>query len=162
VKPAHVLIVSSPTCENDKTQASLIYLATIFNGLGIKFDQLDLSGTIDYFDPPDEFFSPSDSEYWLSPRIFHDAQWLDGYLPSSYQNYDAVFYSALFSPDLLIQGRHAFGQKKHHPDCLTFIGGSAVNCLNQNQLSVLSEVFDHVCIGYDMEYLVHLAGHLTT
>ncbi len=85
------LIVSSPTCEKDKTQASLIYIATILNKLGIQFDLLDLSGSINYFDPPKEFYSPCDSEYWLSPRIFHDASWLDDFLPGNLTEFDAVF-----------------------------------------------------------------------
>ena len=33
-----VLIVSSPTSDKDKTQTSLIYLATVLNKLGIQFD----------------------------------------------------------------------------------------------------------------------------
>ncbi|MFX1554717.1 MAG: B12-binding domain-containing radical SAM protein [Promethearchaeota archaeon] len=154
MKPKRVLIVSSPTCEDDKTQASLIYLATFFNEAGLEFDLLDLSGNIDYFDPPEDFFSPCDSEYWLSPRIFHDAQWLDAYLPSDYQRYDAVFYSSLFSPDILILGRHALIQKKHYANCSTIIGGAAINCLNDTQLSVLSEVFAHICIGYDIADMI--------
>jgi hypothetical protein len=150
-----VLIVCSPTSEKDKTQASLVYLATVLNEAEIEYDVLDLGGSINYFDPPEEFFSPCDSEYWLSPRIFDDAHWFDRYFPSDYKGYDAVVYSALFSPDLLIYGRHAVVQKEHHPECITVIGGSAVNCLNEEQLSVLSEAFDHICIGHDIEYLVH-------
>ena len=148
------LIVSSPTCEKDKTQTSLIYIATILNKLGIQFGLLDLSGRIDYFDPPHEFFSPCDSEYWLSPRVFHEASWLDNYLPSDPAKFDAVFYSALFSPDILIHGRHSINQKKHHPECKTIIGGAAISCLNDIQLRILSEIFDYVCIGYDVEHLI--------
>jgi len=148
------LIVSSPTSEKDKTQTSLIYLATELNKLGIQFDLLDLSGEIDYFDPPQKFFSPCDSEYWLSPRIFHEAHWLDDYLPSYREEYDAVFYSALFSPDILLHGRHSINQKKHYPNCVSVIGGAAISCLNDKQLSVISEIFDYVCIGQDVEYLI--------
>ncbi len=151
------LIVSSPTCEKDKTQSSLVYLATALNNLGIQFDILDSSGEIDYFDPPEEFFSPCESEYWLSSRIFHEAPWLDDYLPEISNGYDAVFYSALFSPDILVHGRHAINQKKHFPGCKSIIGGAAVSCLNQKQLSVISEAFDYVCVGYDVEYLTTLA-----
>jgi len=105
------LIVSSPTCEKDKTQTSLIYLVTVLNRLGIEFDLLDLSGKIDYFDPPQEFFPPCDSKYWLSPSIFHESSWLDDLLPENHTEFDAVFYSALFSPDILIHGRHSINQK---------------------------------------------------
>jgi len=148
------LIVSSPTCEKDKTQTSLIYIATILNKLGIQFDLLDLSGTINYFDPPKEFFSRCDSEYWLSPRIFHEASWLDNYLPGNPAKFDVVFYSALFSPDILIHGRHSINQKKQHPECKTIIGGAAISCLNDTQLRILSDLFDYVCIGYDVEHLI--------
>lgn len=152
-----LLIVSSPTSEEDKTQTSLLYLATVLNKAGLEYDILDLSGSIDYFNPPEEFFSPCDSQYWLSPQIFQDAHWLDQYLAFNDKAYDAIIYSALFSPDLLAHGRHALIQKKHYPNCITLIGGSAVNCLNEKQLSVLSEIFDHICIGYDMEHLIHQA-----
>jgi len=148
------LIVSSPTCEKDKTQAGLTYLATVLNKLGIQFEVLDLSGTIDYFDPPKEFFSPCDSKYWLSPRIFHEASWLDDYLPNYATEFDVILYSALFSPDILIQGRHAINQKKYHPNCVSIIGGVAISCLNSRQLSVIKEIFDYVCTGYDVDYLV--------
>ena len=110
------LIVSSSTCEKDKTQSSLFYLATAFHNLGIEFELLDLSGEIDYFDPPSEFFSPCESEYWLSSRIFHEASWLDDYLSETSNGYDAVFYSALFSPDILVHGRHSINQKKVSQD----------------------------------------------
>jgi len=149
-----VLIVSSPTSEKDKTQTSLIYLATVLNKLGIQFDLLDLSGKIDYFDPPQKFFSPCDSEYWLSPQIFHEAHWLDDYLPNYRKEYDAVFYSALFSPDILVHGRHSINRKKYFPDCISIIGGAAISCLNDKQRSVISEIFDYVCIGQDVEYLI--------
>ena len=148
------LIVSSPTSENDKSQSSLIYLATALNNIEVQFDILDLSGQIDYFDPPEEFLSSCDSKYWLSPQIFQEASWLDDYLPEVSEKYDAIFYSALFSPDILVHGRHSINQKKHFPDCKSIIGGAAISCLNQKQLSVISEAFDYVCIGYDVEYLM--------
>lgn len=149
-----VLLVSSPTCEPDKTQASTVYLATTLNMLGVEFDILDLSGAIEYFDPPAEFLSPWNSESWLSSRIFIDAPWLDRFLPSSYTSYDAVFYSALFSPDILVHGRHSFNQKRHFPNCRTIIGGSALSTLNDRQLSVASAAFDFICIGYDIGEMV--------
>lgn len=37
-----VLLVSSPTCEPDKTQTSLAYLATTLKKLGAEFELLDL------------------------------------------------------------------------------------------------------------------------
>ncbi len=55
------LFVSSPTCGADRTKTSLAHHATTLRELGAEFDLLDLSGTIDYFDPPEEFLSPCDS-----------------------------------------------------------------------------------------------------
>lgn len=148
------LIVSSPTCEKDKTQSSLVYLATALNNLDIQFDILDLSGEINYFDPPEEFFSSCESEYWLSSRIFHEALWLDDYISEILHMYDAVLYSALFSPDILVHSRHAIIQKKAFPNCVSVIGGAVLSCLNTKQTDILSEIFDYVCCGYDVEYFV--------
>lgn len=149
----HILIVSSLTSEKDKTQTSLIYLSTILDKLNIKYDLLDLSGTLDYFNPPKEFFSSCNSEYWLSPKVFHDAEWLDEYLPENYSKYDAVLYSSLFSPDILLHGRHSVNQKKNFPTT-TVIGGSAVSCLNQKQLEVISKIFDYIAIDFNIGRLI--------
>lgn len=149
-----VLVVSSPTSDKINTQISLVYLSTILNKLGIQFSLLDLSGTIDYFDPPQEFFSTCDSKYWLSPQIFHEASWIDDYIPSEYAEFDAVFYSALFSPDILIHGRHLKNQKTNYPNSIGIIGGAAISCLNNNQLSIISKIFEYVCIGYNVENLL--------
>lgn len=149
-----VLIVSSPTCEPDKTQTSLVYLGTILQKLHIDFEILDLSGTIDYFDAPKEFYTPCDSQYWLSSRIFYEASWLDNYLPDLLIDYDAILYSALFSPDILIHSRHSLNQRKYNSDCISVIGGSALSALNNEQLSIISEIFDYVCIGVDVESLI--------
>jgi hypothetical protein len=149
-----VLIVSSPTCEKDKTQSSVVYLATVLSDLGLEFDLLDLSGTIEYFDPPEEFFSPCDSEFWRSSRIFSDFTWLDHHLPTTCAEYDAVFYSSLFSPDILIHGRHALNQKRHFPNCLCIVGGSALSCLDNQQVSVLTSAFDFVCTGYNIPEMI--------
>lgn len=154
MKLRNALIVCSPTCEEDKTQTSVIYIATVLNELNIEFDVLELSGLIDYYDPPKQFFSPCDSIYWLSHQVFHDAHWLDAFLPSEYLQYDVVFYSSFFSPDVLIHGRHALNQKRHYPESLVVAGGPAVSCLSQKQLSVLSQVFDYLCKGYDTESLI--------
>lgn len=154
MKTKRVLLVSSPTCEPDKTQTSIVYLATTLDDLGMEFDVLDLSGTIDYFKPPEEFFSPWESEFWSSPRIFSDCDWLDRFLPGSYSPFSAVFYSALFSPDILVHGRHSFNQRQRFPNSLTVIGGSALSTLADRQLSVVSEAFDFVCTGYDVAEMV--------
>lgn len=113
-----------------------------------------MSGTIDYFDPPQEFFSPCDSEFWRSYRVFSEFTWLDQYLPANYSRYDAVFYSALFSPDILIQGRHALNQKSYFPECLCVIGGGALSHLDDHQLSIVTSAFDYVCTGYDIREMI--------
>lgn len=157
----HALIVSSPTSKKDKTQTSLVYLSTILNKLNVEYDLADLSGTIDYFDPPREFFSQWNSKHWLSSKIFYDAKWLDNYLPKDFKKYNAIFYSALFSPDIFLHGRHSINQKNNFPDCKTIIGGQAISCLNQRQLSVLSDVFDYVCADNNIGKLIQPNYELT-
>lgn len=143
----NALIVSSPTCEVDKTQTSVVYLASMLKEMDIEFEVLDLSGEIEYFDPPKEFLCSFDSKYWLSSRIFYEAQWLDRYFPNEFNDFDTVCYSSFFSIDLLVHGRHALNQKMLYPNCKTIIGGAAVSRLNDKQLSVIEKIFDYVYIG---------------
>ena len=64
------LIVNSPTSESDKTQAGVVYLSTAIEKSGINSNILDLSGQIDYFDPPENFFSSHKSQKWLHKDLF--------------------------------------------------------------------------------------------
>lgn len=139
------LIVSSATSGKDDTQAGLFYIATALDVLGIPFDVLDLSGSIDYFNPPNNLMSPINSDYWLSSRIFYDGLWMDKYLLGTYGDIDVIYYSALFSPDILIHGRHLVNQKKVKPDTIGIIGGVGVQDLNVRQREVLLDVFDKIC-----------------
>lgn len=143
-----VLVVTSPTCEHDKMQSSIVYLCTLLSQQEIKFDILDLSGMIDYYDPPEEFLSPCSSKYWLSSKIFHDGIWLNKHTPIDNGNsYNIIYYSALFSYDILIHGRHLIEQKKMNCNCRGIIGGNALQNLNSKQLSIISEIFDEVFTG---------------
>ncbi len=134
------LIVTSATSEKYMTQASVLYLASWFNKYKGEVEILDLSGTIDYFDPPDEFFG---SENWLNPAIFHTDLSLD-----DHPEVDIVYYSALFSTDIIIHGRHATKVRKLFPKCLTILGGAAIRCLDDQQLEVLRTVFNDVTTDY--------------
>ncbi|MBU0576834.1 hypothetical protein KJ654_04230, partial [Patescibacteria group bacterium] len=91
---------------------SLAYLATGFHNLGIEFELLDLSGEIDYFDPPEELFSFCESEYWLSPRIFREASWLDDYLPEVSKKYDAIFFDLGFTYERRNDKKYSFCAQK--------------------------------------------------
>jgi len=140
------LIVSSATSEKHMTQAGVLYLATWLKDHYIDFEILDMSGTIDYFDPPDEFFSSWDSDNWLNPNIFHTDLSLDD-IPEI----DAVYYSSMFSTDIIIHGRHAVKIKKLLPNCKTVLGGAAVRSLDKRQLEILHTVFDLVVYDYELD-----------
>ncbi len=136
------LIVTSASSKRYMTQASILYLASWMKECNIDFEILDMSGTIDYFDPPDEFFSQWDSDNWLNPVIFHTNCVID-----EYPEVDMVYYSSMFSTDILIHGRHAV--KMHELfDCTTIIGGSAVRCLNRQQVEILETIFDDISLDY--------------
>jgi len=145
------LIVTSPTSEGDKTQAGLVYLASALEKYGLPAEIIGLSGQIDYFDPPEPFFSSWESPLWMNRRVFSTFNWLDEYIPSKFSDYGFVLYSALFSPDILIHGRHALKQKETHPETITALGGAAINCLNEQQIQLLSGLFDYVCVGFEVD-----------
>lgn len=145
-----VCVVSSPTSEKNKTQASVLKLVTMLYKGGADYNIVDLSGMIDYFNPPTKYLSRCDSPYWLSPKVFEDFDW---FIHGDFdKKYDTVLYSALFSPDLLVHGRHALLTKKYYPNCKTIIGGSAIDCLNKKQIDVLSHVFDYVKVGQTLPH----------
>lgn len=138
------LIVSSATSDKDNTQTSLFYIATALKKHDISFEVLDLSGEIDYFDPPEEFLSSIDSKYWLSSRIFYEGDWLDSYLPDIYEDVDVIYYSSLFSPDILVHGRHLVNQRKVNSNVIGVIGGAALKHLSNEQEIILTGIFDKV------------------
>lgn len=145
------LLVTSASSEKHMTQASILYLASWLKKDKVDFEILDMSGTIDYFNPPDEFFSPWDSKNWLNKDIFYKNQLVDEYIEA-----DTVYYSSMFSTDILVHGGHAVKMKELFPDCRTVLGGAAVRCLDSKQLSILRNTFDNVrlesIIDIDLDY----------
>ena len=150
------LLVTSASSEKYMTQASILYLASWLKKAKIEFEILDMSGTIDYFNPPDKFFSSWDSENWLNNGIFYTNWLVDNYLCNEYTKADIIYYSSMFSTDILIHGRHAVKMKKLFPNCRTVLGGAAVRCLDSKQLSILRSIFDNVYLdsimGVDLDY----------
>ena len=145
------LIVTSASSEKHMTQASILYLASWLKKTKTDFEILDMSGTIDYFNPPDEFFSPWDSKDWLNRDIFRTDLSLDDIPEVS-----VVYYSSMFSTDILVHGRHAVKMKELFPNCKTALGGAAVQCLDREQLAILRTIFDDVYFGFivgvDIDY----------
>ena len=145
------LLVTSASSEKHMTQASILYLASWLKKAKAGFEILDMSGTIDYFNPPDKFFSPWDSENWLNNNIFYTDWLVDDYLCGEHTKVDTVYYSPMFSTDILVHGRHAVKMKELFPDCRAVIGGPAVRCLDSKQLSILRSIFDNVCLDSIMD-----------
>lgn len=145
------LLVTSASSEKNMTQAGILYLASWLKKSGVEFEVLDMSGTTDYFDPPDEFFSPWDSKNWLNKDIFNTDLSLD-----DHPEVDTVYYSSMFSTDIIIHGRHAVKVKKLFPNCRTILGGTATRSLDSKQLSILESIFDIVIsdhvIDVDLDY----------
>jgi len=140
------LIVTSATAEKHMTQASVLYLASWLKKDKVDFEILDMSGTIDYFDPPDEFFSPWDSNNWLSADVFRTNLFLD-----DHPEVDIIYYSSMFSTDIIEHGRHAVKIKRLFPNCKTVLGGAAVRCLNSKQLDILANIFDNIYLDYMLD-----------
>lgn len=133
------LLVTSASSEKHMTQASILYLASWLKKARVGFEILDMSGTIDYFNPPAEFFSSWNSKNWLNKNIFYTNRLADEYTKA-----DTVYYSSMFSTDILVHGRHAVKMKELFPNCKTVLGGAAVRCLDSKQLSILRIIFDDI------------------
>lgn len=144
------LIVSSATSDKVDMPAGVVYLATIFDILSIPFDILDLSGSIDYFDPPEELLTNNSVKDWLSPYV----SWIDKYLPEQCAEVDLICYSALFSPDIIVYARHFAKQKKENPKCIGIIGGTALNNLNKKQRRTISRMFNIELSGYRFDNIL--------
>lgn len=139
------LILTSPTTSKYISQSSIFYLITFLSGNDIEIDVVDLSGTIDFYDPPSEMFEDQKS-LWQSELIF-DESWIDNYIPECTENYDRIYASALFSTDIILQGRYVKRCKKVNPTTIAVIGGPAVKNLNPHQQKAVSSVFDEVFSG---------------
>ena len=137
------LLVTSASSEKHMTQASILYLASWLKRDKVDFEILDMSGTIDYFNPPDEFFSSWDSNNWLNADIFYTNLLID-----DHPEVDMVYYSSMFSTDIVVHGRHAIKMKELFPNCKTVLGGAAVRRLDDQQLETLRTIFDGVVVDY--------------
>lgn len=142
------LIVTSASSEINMTQASVVYVASILKSRGIEFEIMDLSGMVDYFDPPDEFFSDQTSNKWLNGDIFYDSWEFDSKFVGINEDVSSIYYSALFSTDILVHSRHSVLSKEKNPGVKTVIGGAALKSLSNKAVDVLESIFDYVITGY--------------
>ncbi len=138
------LILNSPTTSKNVSQSSIFYLAAFLSKMDVEIE--DLSGMIDFYNPPIELFENQEI-LWQSPLIF-DECWIDSYIPKIREKeYDYIYVSALFSMDIILQGRYVKKYKERNPRVKTKIGGQAVKNLNNAQLEVIMSVFDEVFVG---------------
>ncbi len=141
-----ILILTSPTTHKGISQSSIFYLYSFLKKENIEIDILDLSGAIDYYDPPEEMVE-NQMDLWLSPLIFNES-WIDDYIPTFEYHYDYIYVSSLFSMDIILQGRFIKKYKKIYPKTKVIIGGPAVRNLYERQLSVILSVFDEIFTRY--------------
>ena len=137
------LIITSPTTESNVSQASIFYLANMLKEKGCDYEIMDLSGTIDYFNPPHRMFGKRNKDLWLSTDIFNE-DWIDKYIPEPVENYDVILCSALFSMDIIIFGRYVKKCKELNNNIEAVVGGAALRNLNGEQLEVIKCVFDKI------------------
>ncbi len=138
------LILTSPTTSEDVSQSSIFYLKAFLSKNGI-VDILDLSGAVDFYDPPSGLFEDQ-TELWQSELIFSEG-WIDKYIPEHEERYDFIYASALFSMDIILQGRYVKKHKEDYSGTQAIIGGPAVKNLDASQLKAVSSVFDNVFAG---------------
>ncbi len=147
-------VVSSLTSEQWMTQAGLVYLCTALARAQYNFQVIDLSGRIVYFSSPEELHLRCNSPYWMNPDSIRYGDWMDRYLPSADLAGDLVFFSSLFSPDIVFHTRYSHNIKISNPEAVTAIGGAALAGLRQEQLEFLAGFFDYVLIGHDIDMLL--------
>lgn len=140
------LILTSPTTSKHISQSSIFYLEAFLSKSGIDVDIEDLSGAIDFYDPPKDLLEDQ-TRLWCSESIF-DEKWIDRYIPECEKKYDYIFASALFSMDIILQGRFVKRCKENYPGIAAVIGGPGVKSLDTDQLRAISSVFDEVFPGY--------------
>lgn len=139
------LIVTSPTTDINTSQTSVFYLATRLEKLGYEYDILDISGSINYYDPPSNIYGKPNIKLWLSDKVFYE-DWIDNYIPNITNiHYDIILCSALFSHDIILQGRYIFKYKNMNNNCKAIIGGAALQNLSEEQTKIIYTVFDEIC-----------------
>ena len=65
-----------------------------------------------------------------------------------------MLFSAQFSPDVVFHARYSHCLKRACKRVITCIGGAAIAGLTPAQLTVLSEFFDYVLVGHDLDVLL--------
>lgn len=156
-------VITSLYSKKDMTQAGVVYLSSALSNAKILPDIIDLSGSLEYFNSPKELYSEYNSENWLNPNCITQGVWMDKYLPSSIEQNNIVFFSSLFSPDVVFHSRHSHNIKQINPNIITAIGGCAISSLNKDQIDFISLFFDYILIGHDVSSLVKvvLNGKMT-
>lgn len=139
------LILTSPTTSKNISQSSIFYLKAFLSKNDVEINIMDLSGTIDFYNPPSEMFE-NQTDLWQSELIFNE-DWIDAWIPECKENYDHIYASALFSMDIILQGRYVKRCKEVDPGIRATIGGPAVKNLDARQLKAVSSVFDEVFTG---------------
>ena len=138
------LIIPSFTIENDISQTSIFYLVTLLNKMKFTYDVLDTEAIIDYYNPPEQIYDSSNRDLWLDEQLF-DGEWIDDYIPEvSSEEYPIILCSALFSMDIILQGRYIKRYKDKYKNCKAIIGGAALKNLSNEQIRVISSVFDEI------------------
>ena len=72
-------VITSLYSKKNMTQAGVIYLSTALSNAKVLPDIIDLSGSLDYFDSPEELYSEYNSKNWLNPNSITHGVWMDKY-----------------------------------------------------------------------------------
>ena len=148
-------VVTSLCSGKEMTQAGVVYLCTALTNANFSYRLLDLSGKLDYSNTPKELNTKCNSPDWLNPNSIKYGDWMDNYLPMLNDINGYIFFSSLYSPDVVFHARLSHNIKKINPNAITVLGGCAVVSLQKNQLELLSNFFDYILIGHDAETLLN-------
>lgn len=152
-----ISVVSSLVSERHMTQAGLAYVCTAVQKHGLLPMLVDLSGSIPYFDAPEELYCSCTAAEWMNPDSIAEAPWMDCYFPDVRELRRIVLFSALFSPDIVFHSRMSVLLRKADSNAVTAIGGSALLGLGPEQLALIATFFDYVLVGHDVEHLLSIA-----
>ncbi len=137
------LILTSPTTESNVSQTIIFYLANMLKERNSEYEIMDLSGTINYFNPPHRLFGKRNRDLWLSAEVFNE-DWIDRYIPDPVGHCDVILCSAFFSMDIIILGRYVKKCKELNNNIEAIIGGAALRNLNKEQTGIVKSVFDKI------------------
>lgn len=149
-------VVTSLCSGKEMTQSGVVYLCTALTNANFSYRILDLSGRLDYTNTPKELNTKCNSPNWLNPNSIRNGDWMDDYLPIPNDIGGYVFFSSLYSPDVVFHARLSYNIKKINPNAITVLGGCAIVSLQKEQLKLLSIFFDYILIGHDVESLLNV------